>query len=144
MPEAKQREQKVLKLFILLMLPVVTLAGFGGFASILMLGLNPGKTVSATWSPDGSYRARVMEVYGAAQGCGNSTSYVVFVERRWNYIKTGSVTPFCFIGSSSQIAVSWTDSTTLSIACTGCNEDSTYTYDQNWGRLHFQFDLQRQ
>jgi len=143
-PEVRPREQRGLKLFILLMLPVMTLAGFSGFASILMLGLNPGKTVNATWSPDGAYRARVMEVYGATEGCGGSTSYVVFVERRWGYIKTGSVTPSCFIGSSSQIAVGWTDSTTLSIACTGCREETTYTYDQNWGRLHFAFDVKRQ
>jgi len=140
----RPREQRGLKLLILLMLPVMTLAGFGGFASILMLGLNPGRTVSAAWSPDGVYRARVMEVYGATQGCGGSTSYVVFVERRWSYIKTGSVTPFCFIGASSQVAVSWTDSATLSIACTGCSKQTAYAYDQNWGRLHFAFDLQRQ
>ncbi len=144
MPESKPREQGALKLFILLMLPVMTLAGFGGFASFLMIGLNPGKTVSAEWSPDGAYRARVMEVYGATQGCGNSTSYVVFVERRWNYIKTGEVEPFCFVGSPSQLAVEWKDSKTLSINCTGCDEGSTYAYDQNWGRLHFQFDVQRQ
>jgi len=144
MPELRSREQRGLKLVILLMLPVMTLAGFGGFASFLMIGLNPGKTFSAAWSPNGAYRARVMEAYGPTQGCASSTSYVVFVERRWGYIKTGSVTPFCFIGSSSQVAVSWTDSTTLSIACTGCSEETAYAYDQNWGRLHFAFDAQRQ
>jgi hypothetical protein len=141
---AQPRKQRVLKFFIAMMLPVTTLAGFGGFASILMIGLNPGKIISAAWSPNGAYRARVMEVYGAAQGCGSSTSYVVFVERRWKYIKTGSITPFCFIGSPSQLAVAWKDSNTLLITCTGCDEGRTYTYDQNWGRLHFAFDVQRQ
>ncbi len=144
MTPEKPREERVLKLFILLMLPLMTLAGFGGFASVLMLGLNPGKTVSAAWSPDGAYRGRVMEVYGTTQGCGGSTSYVVFVERRWGYIKTGQVEPFCFVGSPSQLAVEWKDSKTLSIACTGCEEESTYAYDLNWGRLHFAFDVQRQ
>lgn len=144
MTPEKPRAQRALKLFILLMLPVMTLAGFGGFASILMIGLNPGKTFSAAWSPDGAYRARVMEVYGPRQGCASSTSYVVFVERRWGYIKTGQVEPFCFVGSPSQLSVKWEDSTTLAIACTACDEQGTYTYDRNWGRLRFAFDMQRQ
>ena len=138
------RPQRLLKLFIRLMLPVVTLAGFGGFASIVMLGLNPGKTISATYSPDSRYRARIMEV-DSSQGCGVITkSYVVLVERRWKYIKTGSVSPFCFVGAPSQLAVSWIDSSTLSIGCTACEPETTFTYDQNWGRLHFAFDVQRQ
>ena len=134
----------MLKFFILLMLPVVTLAGFGGFASFLMMGLNPGKTLSATWSPDGTYRARVMEAFGTTQGCGVGTSYVVFVERRWGFIKTGEVEPFCFVGLPSQLSVEWNGSTALSVACTGCDPETAYAYDQNWGRLHFRFDLQRQ
>ena len=141
---AQPRQQRVLKLFILLMLPVVTLAGFSGFASLLMIVLNPGETVSATWSPDGTYRARVMEAFGSTQGCGTSKSYVVFVERRWGYFKTGQIEPFCFIGAPSQLAVVWTSSTALSIACTGCDPESVYSYDHNWSRLHFQFDQERQ
>jgi hypothetical protein len=83
MEAAAPRPQRLLKLFIRLMLPVVTLAGFGGLASIGMLGLNPGKTISSTYSPDGHYRARIMEV-DSNQGCGVITkSYVVLVERRW-------------------------------------------------------------
>lgn len=125
------------------MLPIVTLAGFGGIASIAMLSLNPGKVVSSTYSRDGRYRVRIMEV-NSNQGCGIlPKSYVVLVERRWNYIKTGSVEPFCFAGSPSQLELRWFDATTLSIACTDCDEDSTYAYDQNWGCLPFAFDLQR-
>jgi hypothetical protein len=143
MGAAAPRPQRLLKFFIRLMLPVVTLAGFGGLASIVLLGLNSEKTISATYSPDGRYRARVLEAY-ANYGSGRSTSYVVLVERRWNYIKAGSVEPFCFVGSPSQLAIRWSDSKTLSIACTGCDPESTFTYDQNWGHLHFAFDVQRQ
>jgi len=144
MPAPKPREQRVLKLFILLMMPVMTLAGFGGFASFLMIGLDQDKTVSAAWSPDGAYRARVMEVYGATRGCGSPTSYIVLVESRWGYIKTGQVEPFCFVGSPSQLTVEWEGSKTLHIACTACDEGGMYTYAQNWGRLHFAFDVERQ
>lgn len=140
---AAPRKQPLLKLFIRLMLPIVTLAGFGGVASIAMLGVNPGKIVGATFSPDGRYRARILEAY-ADYGCGRSTSFVVLVERRWNYIKTGSVSPFCFFGSPSQLAINWINSETLSITCTGCDPESTFTYGQNWGRLHFASDVQRQ
>jgi len=143
MSNSGQHEQKLLKLFIRLMLPVFTLAGFGGLASIALLGLRSEKTLSAVYSSDGRYRARVIEMYGDA-GCGNATSYAVLVERRWAYLKTGQVEPFCFTGSPSQLAVRWNGPAALSIACASCDPDDEFFYDRNWGELRFQYDLSRQ
>jgi hypothetical protein len=122
------------------MLPVFALGGFGGVWDLVMVGLNQEKTISSVWSQDRHYRASIMQSF-AQGGCGNPSSLVV-VERRNFFFKTGEFTPFCFDGAPDRISLSWKDPETLAVECSGCGENYGYT-NQNWGKLHFAYDLDK-
>ena len=91
------RDQKVLKFFLRLMLPVFALGGFGGVWGLVRIGMNQEKTVSAAWSQDRHYRASVV-VVSSSQGCGGARSSFVVVERQTLFFKTGEFAPFCLDG----------------------------------------------
>jgi hypothetical protein len=121
------------------MLPVFTLGGFGGVWGLVLVGMNQEKIVSGVWSPDRHYRASIVQST-ASDGCGSAVSSYVFVERQSFHIKTGEYTPFCVDEPPDHIAVSWRDSATLTIECRGCEGNYGYA-DENWGSLHFSYDL---
>ncbi len=135
------REQKVLKFFIRLMLPIFFLGGFGGFWSLFLIGMNQTKTVGEAWSADRHYRASVV-VWNASGGCGDRTSSYVIVERQTLHVQTGEFTPFCLDGAPDRISIHWLDTNTLAIDCAGC--EGSYDYaEENWGKLRFAYDLDK-
>jgi hypothetical protein len=135
------RDQKVLKFFIRLMLPVVTLGGFGSIAGLLLVFSNTSRVSKAVWSGDKHYRASVIQSF-TFDGCGHSSSSFVLVERRNFFFKTGQFTPFCLDGSPDRITLRWKDNQTLAIECSACEENYGYA-DQNWGKLRFSYDLDK-
>ncbi len=106
-----------------------------------LLGRGREKLASSVWSQDKHYRASVV-VYAGSNGCGRSSSTFVLVERRDYFFKTGEFAPFCLDGPPERISLSWKDSKTLAIGCSGCDENYGYE-DQNWGKLHFAYDLDK-
>jgi hypothetical protein len=123
------------------MLPVFALGGFGGIWGLIMVYSNNQRVVSAVWSSDGHYRASVIQAF-TSDGCGRSESSLVVVERRSFLFKTGQFTPFCLDGRPERIALRWKDARTLSVECSGCEKDYSYA-NQNWGKLHFVYDLDK-
>jgi hypothetical protein len=133
--------QRALKFFIRMMLPLFALGGFGAIWGILSLSMHDRAIKTAVWSPDHHFRASIVQVYGS-EGCGSSSSSMVLVERSSFSINTGQFVPFCLDGQPSNIQLNWQDAQTLSIECTRCNQAYAYA-DQNWGRLHFVYDLDK-
>ncbi len=124
-------------MFIRLMLPILTLGGFGGIWGLLRVGMNTQKSFFAVWSPDKHYRASIIESSGT-EGCDSS----VLVERRNYLLKTGEFTPFCFAGRPEQVSVVWKDAKSLTIQCRDCGQNYSFS-ETNWGDLRFTFDLDR-
>ena len=133
--------QRLLKLCHRVMLPLLTLGGFGAVWGLVRVAASDQVVEDAVWSPGGHYRAGIVQVYGS-NGCGASNSSVVLVERRSFFIRTGQFVPFCLDGPSSKIAIHWQDARTLAIECNQCNQSYVFT-DQDWGKLHFVYDLDR-
>jgi hypothetical protein len=134
-------KQRALKFFIRLMLPIFALGGFGAIWGMLNISRNDQFVATAVWSPDHHYRASIVQVYGSI-GCGSWTSSMVLVERSSFSVNTGQFVPFCVDGQPSKIALHWQGAQTLSIDCNQCGQNYAYA-DQNWGRLHFVYDLDR-
>jgi len=133
--------QRLLKLGLLLMLPVFTLGGFGAIWGLLRVGASEQTIESSVWSPDEHYRASVVQLYGSS-GCAAGKSSVVLVERRVLVFQGGQFVPFCLDGQTSSIALHWQDAQTLVIECNHCGQNYAFA-DQNWGKLHFVYDLDR-
>jgi len=130
------RDQKVLKFFIRLLMPVLTLGGFGGVWGLVLVGMNQQKIVSGIWSPDKHYRASIVKT--SSDDC----RAFVLVERQSLFLKTGEFSPFCFAGPPDRVSLQWKDARTLQIECSGCEGNYGYT-DEKWGNLTFAYDLDR-
>jgi hypothetical protein len=133
------RDQRVLKFFIRLMLPVFALAGFGSVASLTLPYMSWEKQVAVLESPTHRYRVEVIRVESPSV-CGGARSLIVRVEHHISIFKMGEDVPFCLAGQGS-IVLKWTAPYTLQIACAGCDDYRATT--ENWGKLHYQFDLER-
>ena len=123
------------------MLPFLTLGGFGAIWGLLREGTSEQTVASSEWSPHGRYRASVVQVYGS-DGCAEGNSSVVLVERRVLVFNGGQFVPFCLDGQPSHIVLHWQDAQTLAIECNECGQNYAFA-DQNWGKLHFVYDLDR-
>jgi hypothetical protein len=134
-------KQRVLKFFIRLMLPIFAIGGFGAIWGMLVVSAHDEVVTNAVWSGDHRYRASIVQSF-ASDDCGKSGHSVVLVERSQFLVNTGQFVPFCLDGPPSNIALHWEDAHTLSIACSGCSQNYGYA-EQNWGRLHFVYDLDR-
>lgn len=133
--------QRLLKLGIRLMLPLLTLGGFGAIWGLLRVGSSDPTVATSVWSPDTRYRASIVQVYGSS-GCATGNSSVVIVERRYFVFNGGQFVPFCLEGPPSSIVLHWQDAQTLAIECNRCGQNYAFA-DQNWGKLHLVYDFDR-
>jgi hypothetical protein len=124
-----------------MMLPVFALGGFGAIWGLVRVYTPEEIVATSAWSPDHHYRSSIVQVYGS-EGCGSANSSMVVVERSNFFIHTGSFSPFCLEDSPNKIELHWMDAQTLVIDCAECNQHYTYV-DENWGKLHFIYDLDR-
>lgn len=123
------------------MLPVFALGGFGAIWGMVRIATPEEIVTTSLWSPDHHYRASIVET-NRSDGCSSSKSSLIVVERSSLYINTGSFTPFCLDGPPSKIELHWLNAETLGIDCSGCNQSYAYA-DENWGKLHFVYDLDK-
>jgi hypothetical protein len=124
-----------------MMLPVFALGGFGAIWGILRISMTEEVFTLSVWSPDHHFRASIVQVQGS-EGCGSSSSSMVVVQRSSFFVNTGQFVPFCLDGAPTKIALHWLDSETLAIDCGGCDRNYAYS-DENWGKLHFVYDLDK-
>jgi hypothetical protein len=124
-----------------MMLPVFALGGFGAIWGVLRVSTHDEGITYSVWSADAHYRTSIVQIYGSG-GCSQSESSVVLIERRKLIFNTGQFVPFCLDGPPSSISLYWQNEQTLAIECSRCNQNYAYA-DQNWGQLHFVYDLDR-
>ena len=134
--------QRKLKFLLLMYVPFGILAALGSFASFSLLEISDVHFSQQSDAPLKTYRAYVAHVF-SSENCGQISSSMVVVERRFGYLKTGEFVPFCFDGDPEAIRLSWTGPYDLTIACLQCEPDKIERYAGNWGalRLHYALPL---
>ena len=123
-------------------MPLMVLGGFGGVWGLMRVGMvSGGQTVEAIWSPDGHYRARLIQFYGTDNCAPGDTSFVL-VERRSFGFYSGSFPVICSVVKPDRIHMRWDDAHTLRVECNYCPEEIYYA-DRNWGGLRLSYDFER-
>jgi hypothetical protein len=137
------RAQRVVRLIIQVLMPVGVLGAAGAIAGSIAMSFEQSRDVSTLLSPTREYGATLVSAsQSCVQGRFARTSTLVYVERRWGFIKTGSFTPFCVENEPSHVQLAWQDDRTLRIECHGCDPDEYFVSDTNWGKLRFAYDLE--
>ncbi len=135
----RSRAQQIVRITIRLLLPFLTLGGFGSIAGLLLRGIEREKLVAVLDSPSHRYRVEIIRSESPSV-CGEERSLLVRVQRHASFLKLGEDVPFCLTGQGS-IQIKWSSPYRLLIACSGCSEYGVTK--TNWGRLHYDFDLDR-
>jgi hypothetical protein len=134
------RKQAALKLAILLMAPVSTLAALGAYAGTFWFYFSQQKFRSASTSPSKRFRVVVVERLGD-DGCGSSKSTFVVVERRFGVFKTGEFAAFCLGDDAGNLSLKWTGPDELTIDCLNCPATEFQMYGSRWGRATFRYEF---
>src|ERR1700760_3086723 len=104
------RAQRVVRLIIRLLMPVCVLGATGAIAGSIAMSFEQSRDVSTLFSPTREYGATLVS---ASQSCVEGrfakTSTLVYVERRWGFVKTGAFTPFCVENDTSDLQRAWKD-----------------------------------
>src|SRR5271156_340459 len=135
-----QRQQRLLKLCILLLMPVGVIAAMGALAGTFWFYASGVRYLSSANAPSGHFRAIIFKSRDQNE-CGESArtdiTFVV-VERHTWFVKTGEFTPFCvFAEAASGLSIHWSGPNELSIVCPNCTEENSTFYDGNWGQAAF-------
>jgi hypothetical protein len=129
------RAQRVVRLIIRLLMPVCVLGATGAIAGSIAMSFEQSRDVSTLFSPTREYGATLVS---ASQSCVEGrfvkTSTLVYVERRWGFVKTGSFTPFCVENEPSHVQLAWQDDRTLRIECHGCDPDEYFCVGHELGQ----------
>jgi len=138
------RQQRLLKLCILLMMPVAVIASLGAYAGTFWYFFSGERYLSAAGSPSGHFRAVLVEERDSRceddRGSANST--FLKVERRAAFLKTGEVVPFCVAGDSTDgLTVRWSGPSELTIDCPKCTDGKFGFSTSIWGEATFKLEL---
>lgn len=134
------RRQRFLKLLILCFMPVGIIGGIGAIAGTFWFYFSGTKYLASATSPDGRYRALIVEERDS-DDCGGAGSILVVAQRKISFLKTGELAIFCVSHSGAgDLSIRWSGSNELTIDCPQCVNGTFRFYNGGWGDFSFRLE----